>query len=179
MGSSCETALWWMPQDTFDIKSTLAQLMAWCHQATSHYLSQCWPRSISPYDIPRPQKVNVWQICLNDDFSTWGPIMRTKFSWESMVMCSDSQVHFVISWGCNPLNTLRLKQNGWHVGDNIFKCISVNVICGVLFRISLMLCRVQLMISQHWFSTYFFNPKPFPEFILCASPSLKELIVTS
>ena len=20
--------------------------MAWCHQATSHYLSQCWPRSI-------------------------------------------------------------------------------------------------------------------------------------
>ena len=22
--------------------------MAWCHQATSHYLSQCWPRSMSP-----------------------------------------------------------------------------------------------------------------------------------
>ena len=22
--------------------STLAQVMAWCHQATSHYLSQCW-----------------------------------------------------------------------------------------------------------------------------------------
>ena len=24
-------------------KSTWVQVMAWCHQATSHYLSQCWP----------------------------------------------------------------------------------------------------------------------------------------
>ena len=33
--------------------------MAWCCQATSHYLSQCWPRSLSPYDITRPQWVKV------------------------------------------------------------------------------------------------------------------------
>ena len=32
--------------------------MAWCHQATSHYLSQCWPRSLSPYDVDRPQWFN-------------------------------------------------------------------------------------------------------------------------
>ena len=32
--------------------------MAWCCQATSHYLSQCWPRSLSPYGITRPQRVN-------------------------------------------------------------------------------------------------------------------------
>ena len=32
--------------------------MVWCHQATSHYLSQCWPRSLSPYDVSRPQWVN-------------------------------------------------------------------------------------------------------------------------
>ena len=29
--------------------------MAWCHQATSHYLSQCWPRLLSPYGVTRPQ----------------------------------------------------------------------------------------------------------------------------
>ena len=29
-----------------DGKSTLVQVMAWCHQATSHYLSQCWPTSV-------------------------------------------------------------------------------------------------------------------------------------
>ena len=34
-----------MPLDLTD-KSTLVQVMAWCRQATSHCLSQCWPRSI-------------------------------------------------------------------------------------------------------------------------------------
>ena len=33
--------------------------MAWCHQATSHYLSQCWPRSLSSYDVTRPQWINT------------------------------------------------------------------------------------------------------------------------
>ena len=32
--------------------------MAWCRQATSHYLSQCWLRSMSPYGVTRPQLVN-------------------------------------------------------------------------------------------------------------------------
>ena len=50
-------------------KSTLVQVMAWCHQwwhqaitydqATSQYLSQCWPRSMSPFGITRPQWVNT------------------------------------------------------------------------------------------------------------------------
>ena len=26
-----------------------------CYQATSHYLSQCWIRSLSPYGVTRPQ----------------------------------------------------------------------------------------------------------------------------
>ena len=33
--------------------------MAWCHQATSHYLNQCWPRSMSPYGVTRPQWVHT------------------------------------------------------------------------------------------------------------------------
>ena len=32
-------AVRWMPQDLTDDKSTLVQVMAWCRQATSHYLS--------------------------------------------------------------------------------------------------------------------------------------------
>ena len=31
--------------------------MAWCRQATSHYLNQCWPRSLPPYGVTRPQWV--------------------------------------------------------------------------------------------------------------------------
>ena len=46
-----------MSLDLTDDKSTLVQVMAWCRQATSHYLSQCWPHSLSPYGGIRPQWV--------------------------------------------------------------------------------------------------------------------------
>ena len=57
-GISYEIALRSMPQDPTDDKSTLVQVMAWCRQAPSHYLSQCWPRSVSPNGVTRPQWVN-------------------------------------------------------------------------------------------------------------------------
>ena len=38
-----------------DNKTTLVQAMAWCHQAPSHYLIQCWP-----FDATRGQ----WGQCL-------------------------------------------------------------------------------------------------------------------
>ena len=43
---------------SLDDQSTLVQVMAWCHHATSHCLSLCWPRSLSPYGVTRPQWVN-------------------------------------------------------------------------------------------------------------------------
>ena len=58
-GISYEIALRWMPLDLTDDKSTLVQVMAWCSQATSHYLSQCWPRSMSPNGITRPKWVKT------------------------------------------------------------------------------------------------------------------------
>ena len=74
-GILCEIALIWMPlRDFTDNQSTLVQVMAWCHQATSHYLSQCWPRSLSPSGITRPQWVKhdhklyyvyICIICMN------------------------------------------------------------------------------------------------------------------
>ena len=60
---SCEIALRWMPKDTFDDKSTLVQVMAWCCQATSHYMNQCWPRSPMLYGVIRPQWVKVIAWC--------------------------------------------------------------------------------------------------------------------
>ena len=58
-GISCEIALAWISLDFTDDQSTLVQAMAWCRQATSHYLSQYWPRSLSPTGITRPQWVNM------------------------------------------------------------------------------------------------------------------------
>ena len=43
-GISCELALRWVSLYLTDDKSTLVQVMAWCRQATSHYLSQCQGR---------------------------------------------------------------------------------------------------------------------------------------
>ena len=53
-----------MPQGLSDDKSTLVQVMAWCRQATSHNLGQCWPRSLPPYGVTRPQWVNSL-ICIS------------------------------------------------------------------------------------------------------------------
>ena len=57
--SSHDDTLQWTPLDLTDDKSTLVQVMAWCRQVTSLYLSQCWPRSVLPYGIIRPQLVNL------------------------------------------------------------------------------------------------------------------------
>ena len=53
-GISCEIALIWMSMDFTDDQSTLVHVMAWCRQATSHYLSQCWLSFLSPYGVTRP-----------------------------------------------------------------------------------------------------------------------------
>ena len=56
---SNDNALRWMPSELTDDKSTWVQVMAWCRQATIHYLSQCWPSSMSPYGITRPQWIDM------------------------------------------------------------------------------------------------------------------------
>ena len=58
---SSEIALRWTSLDLSDDKATLVQVMAWCRQATSHYLNQCWPRSLPPYGVTRPEWVkSLW-----------------------------------------------------------------------------------------------------------------------
>ena len=58
-GIYCEIALIWMSLDFTDDQSTLVQGMAWCRQATSHYLSQFWLiRCLSPYCVTMPQRVD-------------------------------------------------------------------------------------------------------------------------
>ena len=98
-----------MSLDHTDDKSTLVQVMAWCHQATSHYLSQCWPRSQSSYGVTRPQWVN-------SGFNKMATNCR----------------HFQTLY-----NTLRPGQNGSHFADAIFKCIFMNENGWIPIKISL------------------------------------------
>ena len=48
-----------------DDKSTLVRVMVRCCQAPSHYLSQCWPRSMSSYGATKPQWVNTFKAKQN------------------------------------------------------------------------------------------------------------------
>ena len=77
--------------------------MAWCHQAPSHYLSQCWPSSMSPYSITNAQWVNC-----SSSANTWQTI-----------------------------NTLRPRQNGRHLADDILKCVFFNENAWIWLKISL------------------------------------------
>ena len=70
-GISCEIDLAWMSLDFTDDQSMLVQVMAWCRQAASHYLSQCWPISVSPYNVTRPQWVKSSHC---NSFEDLGPV---------------------------------------------------------------------------------------------------------
>ena len=62
-GICCEIVLILMSLDFTDDQSALVQVMAWCHQATIHYLSQCWPQFLSPSGITRPSWVKGDNNC--------------------------------------------------------------------------------------------------------------------
>ena len=59
VGNCCEIVLWLMSQNLTNENLTLFQVMIWCRQATSHYLSQCWQWPRSPYDVTRPQWIHM------------------------------------------------------------------------------------------------------------------------
>ena len=76
---SCQIALIWMSLDITDDQSTLVQVMAWCHQATSHYLSQCWPRSMSPNGVIRPQWVMLLLCCTQYHYGLYCKLSQDLF----------------------------------------------------------------------------------------------------
>ena len=103
--SACKVFL-----NTFDDKLIMVHVMAWCCQATIHYLNQCWPRSMLPYDVTRPQWVNhnilimteschktrqlltlLWQHCvdLNLAYYVWlkfeGMARLSFFEWNNLI----------------------------------------------------------------------------------------------
>ena len=62
MDISSAIAFRWMAQDLTDDKSALIQVLAWCCQARSHYMNQCWLRSMMLYDDTRSQWVTPIEI---------------------------------------------------------------------------------------------------------------------
>ena len=103
-GISCEIALVWMSLDFTDDQSTLVQVIAWCRQATSHYLSQCWHRSMSPYGVTRPQwvinirpqgtncnKIRTQNHSINNDKNAFENVI----CWMSAILIRPQYVNFL------------------------------------------------------------------------------------
>ena len=87
----------WMPQNSTDDKSTLVKVMTWCRQATSHFLSQCWPISLSPHDVTRPQWV------LLNCYSNYISIVLTNVIWAlSGFQVSGLSIITRIKWMLHP-----------------------------------------------------------------------------
>ena len=83
-----------------DVKSTSA---AWCRQATSHYMNQCWPRSLSPYGITRPQWING--ISIQEQWLSGDIIYRGIFHGFFMI-----NLHYALKslthWGRDKMDTI-------------------------------------------------------------------------
>ena len=92
-----------MPLDFTDDQSTLVQVMAWCRQATSHYLSQCWPRSLSPFGITRSQWIDI--LCIYCHICSY---MQNQ----SILLISNCMVNCMKKW---------LPVCRWHFESNFFK----------------------------------------------------------
>ena len=86
-GMFCEIVLRWLSLDFTGDESTLGQhvrVMAWRYQAINHHLSQCWPSSMWPYGVTRPQWAIWFKACSIQLFhilSLW----PTQNSWTILI----------------------------------------------------------------------------------------------
>ena len=106
LGTCCEIALRWQPQNLSNVKSTLVQVMAWCHQATSHYLNQCCPRSLTSYGVTRPRVKAVIQETFNVVRVKTVIQERVNFIWAATInvyiyrLCIQSEPHIFCTNAC-------------------------------------------------------------------------------
>ena len=108
-----------------DDKSTSVWVMAWCCQSSSHYLNQCWPRSLMPYDITRPQLGNC--------------------AWYKRVW---SHNHIYIFWLYFPyymnLHSV-FTQLKWYIAWELCRPSWIIVFLGLWYCCSLVSCGLQLL----------------------------------
>ena len=108
-GIYCEIALRWISMNPTDDKSILVQVMAWWRQATSHYLSQCWPRSLSPYGVTRAQWINYKWVNFIENmhnqhliarFGVSGVNSKTDLCHNSIQTISQLYTNYVLTYHC-------------------------------------------------------------------------------
>ena len=71
--------------------------MAWYHQATSHYLSQWWCRSVLSHDIAGPQWVYVVHVHWAFQLIVWHHIQTTWLRPQYIFSCNQAAVKTLLS----------------------------------------------------------------------------------
>ena len=115
-------------------QSALVQVMTCCRKATSHYLCQCWPRSLSPYGVTRPQCVDT----IYPDPSCW---LIIKHHWR--IWANESH-EYMKHWYCEQNKTRQIT----HWGRVTHICVSE--IGHHWFRQGLVIHAA----PSHWHMTY-------------------------
>ena len=163
----------WIPQNLTNENSTLVQVMAWCCQATRHYLSQCWPRTLSLYSINELIKCNQLHNI------TVITVVRWKLTLISKIQ--DAPEDFQACWPPNRLYPPSLEGTWrrrlaprwhptWSAGNTLatwswafqanpwpcfwrflthrFGAVMQDSLGGMIYR---KYCRTKLIKSSHWF----------------------------
>ena len=99
--------------------------MAWYRQATSHYLSQYWPRFMSSYGVTRPQWVRLKSQEILLDYNVFIVAQSFCFRWvsEKYHICNSHQF-CVVPWNVwwSSSNCLRFQNRSCYLEENDFCC---------------------------------------------------------
>ena len=109
---------------------TLVQVMVWCPQATGHYLSQCWPRSLLSYGIMISRPQMIWSIFskIKKDLLPYAITKATN----DMINLRQNRHHIIPPWGWGFDDFCESWQNNTCRDNNtcrIFYSILVNSLC--------------------------------------------------
>ena len=134
-----EIVLMWNPQNTCD-KSTLFKVATWWHQAKSHCMNQCLPRSMSPCGDTRSQwvmfmtvgKISLSLTITNKSNHVWSFFTAVLF------------FAFVLRSRVTGLKKLAIR----HPQQNVFSTRLVKIVNGVqLVKFDMWLAVVKLHLN--------------------------------
>ena len=101
-------------------------LCRWYRQATSHYLSQCWPRSMSLCGVTRPQWVKLICLCMH--------VCHRK-----AIASSDCKLWYVLSSNSpHTMRTFANRMTSFNIAHTILQRLGIRVINLFLYHVLLL-----------------------------------------
>ena len=135
------------------------------HQAPSHYLSQCWPRSLSQYGVTRPQWINMYlyTVCALLCFVVVRYLSFEPIS--SWITLTDNKMALLIDVSAEMLFVRRAgllwsqQDFEWRWSVPLFKCLTVLEFSFILFDLCILITFFNFIMNYvpivtFWIFTY-------------------------